>query len=54
VVKALSMRGRLTFKTIVEALAMVEKTQRVKARSTKVSLLLSRKRERGHYEPKPA
>src|SRR5260370_786206 len=39
VAKALSMRGRLTFKTILEAIAMVEKTQRVKQRSTKVSLL---------------
>src|SRR6266852_7006527 len=48
------MRGRLTFKTIVNADALIEKTQRVNGRSTKVSLLFSRKRERGHYEPEPA
>src|SRR5450755_988687 len=48
------MRGRLTFKTIVNAVAVIEKTQRVNGRSTKVSLLISRRRERGHYAPEPA
>src|ERR1035437_5352316 len=54
VVKALSIgEGKdSTFNTIVEAVAIVEKAQRVNGRSTKVSLLFSRMRERGHYEVK--
>src|SRR5579862_437462 len=48
------MRGKLTLKSIVNAFAAVQKTQRGKRGSTKVSLLISRGRERGHYEPEAA
>src|SRR5579864_4493376 len=53
VAKALSMiEGKTPLsKSIVEASASVEKTQRTNTRSTKVSLLLSRIRARGHYAP---